>query len=141
MRLAYMEICISYLLSKITNSLNLQMTLTKFWIKSGSQCQRLTFPARLVVNCLRCLILTCVTDPTAAVRQGREPLSYPTGVTTQGEGLLAREPPDEGNCSSHGRPVHGSPGSRCRLISPDPEHALRSLDLVTSAPPGYERAR
>jgi hypothetical protein len=37
--------------------------------------------------------------------------------------------------------VHGSPGSRCRLISPDPEHALRSLDLVTSAPPGYERAR
>jgi hypothetical protein len=34
------------LIKKTTNSLNLQMTLTKFRIKSGSQRQRLTFPAR-----------------------------------------------------------------------------------------------
>src|ERR1700730_13078591 len=51
------------LIKKTKNSLNLQMTLTKFRIKSGSQCQWLTFPARLVVNCLRC------TDPTS-----REPM-------------------------------------------------------------------
>ena len=51
-------------------------------------------------------VLACVTDPTAAASEARtgaaEPLSYPTGLTTQGEGFLAREPAGEGNYSSHG---------------------------------------
>ena len=91
------------LIKKTTNSLNLQMMLTKFRIKSGSQCQWLTFSARLVVNCLRRLILAWVTDPTAAASEARTGAAFlPNGVTTQREGLLARGPPGEGNYSSHG---------------------------------------
>ena len=66
------------------------MTLTKFQIKSGSQCQWLTFPARLVVNCLRRMILAWVTDPTAAESEARTGTAFLPNGGNHSRGGLTR---------------------------------------------------
>jgi hypothetical protein len=52
------------------------MTLIKFRIKSGSQCQWLTFLGEIVVNGSRWMILACEAGPTAACKSGRTPATF-----------------------------------------------------------------
>jgi hypothetical protein len=50
---------VSFSFNEAIISLNLQMTLTKFWIKSGRQCHWLTFRKEMFVNRSQCMILAC----------------------------------------------------------------------------------
>src|SRR5260370_8991779 len=66
------EIYISSSSNETTIPVNLQTTLIKFRIKSGSQCQWLTFLGEVVVKFPRCLLLACEAAPIAARTSGQD---------------------------------------------------------------------
>src|SRR5260370_39640148 len=77
------------LINKATIPVNVQMTLIKFRIKSGSQCQWLTFLGRRSSIARSVKFLPArLARWRRAHEAGREPLSHSTGVTTQGESCL-----------------------------------------------------
>src|SRR5260370_36878388 len=88
-----LEIYISSSSKETTIPVNLQTTLIKFRIKSGSQCQWLTFLAReVVVKFPRSFLPARLARWRRAHRAGRPPLSHSTGVTTQWHSRVAQGP-------------------------------------------------